>query len=148
MDEVWLRKLSPTDLRHALLLPPTVFVTNRQTAGYWQHCDVYSQELFAKAEQLLEVVETHHRRPDGQGSRSWLDGRYRRYRIDPARHGRSQSDRAGMKSYRFCFEIPVGFHYDVSDDSGRTFVIEVDGHSEMVNHCNVTPWGKVRRGRG
>jgi hypothetical protein len=32
MDEVWLNKLSPKDLRHALLLPPTVFVTNARTS--------------------------------------------------------------------------------------------------------------------
>lgn len=146
MDEVWLSKLSPPDLRHALLLPPQVFVTTSHTADYWRRCDVYSQELFASAEQLLADVERHHRHPDGQGGRSWPDCRNRRYRIDQARHGRSQSDRAGMKSYRFCFEIPAGFHYDVTDDFGRTFAIEIDGRRETVNHFNVTPWGKVRRG--
>lgn len=144
MDETWLRKLSPTDVRHALLLPPTVFVTNRNTAEYWQRCDVYSQERFASAEELLAEVEKHHRHPDGQGGRSWLDGRNRRYRIDMSRHGRSQADRTGMKSYRFCFEMPAGFHYDVSDDSGRTFTIEIDGRRQSVTHCNVTPWGNVR----
>jgi len=146
MDEVWLRKLSPTDLRHALLLPPKVFVTNRNTADYWQRCDVYSRDLFALAEQLLLDVERHHRRPDGQGGRSWLDSHNRRFRIDPARHGRSQADRAGKKSYRFCFEIPAGFHYDISGDDGKTFVVEINGRRESLTHCNVTPWGIVRRG--
>src|SRR6185312_13793423 len=32
MDEVWLDKFCPKDLRHALLLPPQVFATNRDTA--------------------------------------------------------------------------------------------------------------------
>ena len=146
MDEIWLAKLSPKDLRHALLLPPPVFVTNRHTADYWRRCDVYSEALVPTAERLIEVVEAQHRCPDGQGIRSWLDGRNRRYRIDPARHARSQADRAGMKSYRFCFEIPAGFHYDVTDDAGRAFVIEIDGRNHTVDHCNVTPWGKVRRG--
>lgn len=146
LDEVWLRRLSPTDLKHALLLPPMVFATNRDTADYWRHCDVYSQDLFASAEQLLTAVEKHHWRPDQQGGWSWLDGDSKRYRIDHARHGRSQADRAGMKSYRFCLEIPAGFHYDVSENSGRAFAIEIDGRYQSVTHCNVTPWGKVRRG--
>jgi hypothetical protein len=146
MDEVWLRKLSPTDLKHALLLPPIVFATNHYTADFWRHCDVYRQELFASGEQLLAEVERHHRRPDAQGARSWLDSRNRRYRIDHSKHGQSQADRAGEKSYRFCFEIPPGFHYDVTDDSGGTFTIAIDGRSQRVTHCNVTPWGRVRRG--
>jgi hypothetical protein len=123
-----------------------VFATNRDTAEYWRHCDVYSQELFVSAEQLLAAVNTHHLLPDQQGGWSWLDGGSKRYRIDHARHGRSQADRAGMKSYRFCFEIPAGFHYDVTDDSGRAFPIKIDSRYQSVTHCNVTPWGKVRRG--
>ena len=62
MDEVWLEKLSPKDLRHALLLPPTVFATNARTSEYWRHCDVYSTERFSSAEQLLSEVEHHQDR--------------------------------------------------------------------------------------
>lgn len=146
MDEVWLDKFCPKDLRHALLLPPRVFATNRDTAEYWWHCDTYSTERFAVAEKLLEDVERHHRRPDGQGGRSWLDSRNRRYRFDPARHARSPADRANRKSYRFCYEIPAGFHYDVTDDGGRPFKIGIDGRSCTLTRCNVTPWGVVRCG--
>ncbi len=146
LDQIWLEKFCPRDLRHALLLPPSVFATNRSTAKYWEQCDVYSQERFAIAERLLVDVERHHRRPDEQGGRSWLDERRRRFRVDLARHARSQADRAHLKSFRFCFEVPPGFHYDVSDDLGKTFVVEIDGRSERVQHCNISPWGHVRAG--
>jgi len=146
MDEAWLDKLSPKDLRHALLLPPTVFATNKTTFEYWLRCDVYSTERFESAEELLAAVESHHRRPDGQRAWSWLDSRNRRYRIDLSRHGRSHSDRAQRKAFRFCYEIPPGFHYDVTEDSGRPFKINIDGRSVTLTHCNVTPWGYVRRG--
>jgi len=146
MDELWLSRLSPHDLRHALLLPPAVFATNRETAEYWRYCDAYSKDVFTSAEQLLAKVEEHHRHPDPQGGRSWLDARGRRFRIDQARHGRSEADRAGMRSFRFCFEMPAGFHYDVSDDIGRTINVDIDGHMRAVSHFNVTPWGKLRRG--
>ena len=146
MDEAWLDKFCPRDLRHALLLPPPVFETNRDTDEYWRHCDTYSTDRFAAAEKLLANVEHHHRRPDGQGGRSWLDARNRRYRFDPARHGRSGADRQNRKSYRFCYKIPAGFHYDVTDDSGKSFKIEIDGRLYTLTHFNVTPWGVVRSG--
>ncbi len=146
IEEVWLHKFSPNDLRHALLLPPPVFATNVKTAEFWRHCDVYSTDRFASAEQLLDVVEQKHRRPDGQGGKSWLDSRNRRFRVDPGRHGRSAADRANRKSYRFCYEIPAGFHYDVTEDAGRSFRVTIAGRLETIAHCNVTPWGAVRRG--
>jgi hypothetical protein len=97
MDEAWLDKFCPRDLRHALLLPPPVFLTFRETAEYRRHCDTYSTDKFAAAEKLLDV-EYHHRRPDGQVGRSWLDARNGRYRFDPARHARSVVDRENRKS--------------------------------------------------
>lgn len=146
MDEVWLDRFCPRDLRHPLLLPPPVFATHDATADYWRHCDAYSVERFPAAEILLQVVDQQHRCPDGQGIRSWLDGRNRRFRIDPARHGRSTADRENRKSFRFCYEVPAGFHYDVSEDAGKAFRIDIDGRSQTLTHCNVTPWGRVRRG--
>jgi hypothetical protein len=34
LDEIWLHKVSPSDLRHPLLLPPTIFRTTRNTDRY------------------------------------------------------------------------------------------------------------------
>lgn len=146
MDQLWLEKLSPKDVRHALLLPPTVFATNARTAEYWRYCDVYAIERFASAEELLSEVERQHRRPDGQGNRSWLDSRNRRYKIDLSKHARSEQDRAQRKSFRFCWEVPPGFHYDVTHDTNRAFKIVIDGRLETLLHCNITPWGNIRRG--
>ena len=146
MDEEWLDKFCPKDLRHPLLLPPPVFATNNETAQYWRYCDSYSTAQFPAAEKLLKDVDRHHRRTDGQGSRSWLDARNRRYRFDPARHARSQADRDKVKSFRFCYEIPAGFHYDMTEDAGTAFKIDIDGRSHTLTHCNVTPWGLLRRG--
>jgi hypothetical protein len=146
LDEIWLEKLSPKDLRHALLLPPEFFATHPKTTDFWRRCDVYSLALIADSEQLLLAVEQHHRKPDGIGGRSWVDNRARRFRIDPSRHGRSANDRSQSKSYRFCYEIPAGFHYDVTDENGRPFTVKIGNQNESIMHCNVTPWGMVRRG--
>ena len=146
LDERWLEKLCPTDLRHALLLPPTMFRTNKKTDKYWNTCDAYSEERISRATRLLDTVENEHRKADGKGGRSWIDHNSRRYRVDPAKHGRTPEDRAEEKSYRFCFEVPPGFHYDVANDSGRSFSVQIDGWTQSVTHCNVSPWGHIRRG--
>jgi hypothetical protein len=146
LDEVWLGKLCPTNVQHPLLLPPLVFSTTRNTHDYWHRCDVYSAERIPDAEELLGIVEKEHRRPDVNGNHSWIDGHRHRYRIDPSKHGLSAADRARRKAYRFCYEVPSGFHYDVTDDGGRTFIIQIDGKLQKVAHCNITPWGHVRRG--
>jgi hypothetical protein len=146
IDEVWLSKISPSDLRHALLLPPTVLSTIRTTHEYWNKCDVYSPARIPEAERLLGIVGAEHRKPDGKGSRSWIDARKWRYRIDPSKHGRSTADRAKGNSYRFRYEVPRGFHYDVVEDAGGTFTVTVDGKPHKLTHCNVTPWGHIRNG--
>jgi hypothetical protein len=146
LDEVWLRKVSPSDLRHPLLLPPAIFRTARNTERYWHRCDVYSEERIREAEGLLSVVEKEHRKPDGSGGRSWVDGGKLRFKFDPSKHAISAGNRIGAKEYRFCYEMLPGFHYDVRDDAGKAFIIEIGGKPTTVHHCNVTPWGHVRRG--
>jgi hypothetical protein len=146
LDEVWLRKVSPSDPRHPLLLPPVIFRTTRHTEEYWHRCDIYSEDGVAEAERLLSVVERDHRKPDATGGRSWIDDRKLRFKFDPSKHAPSPTSRSGTKEYRFCYEVMPGFHYDVRDDSGKAFIIDIGGKSTTVTHCNVTPWGHVRRG--
>ena len=146
LDETWLQKISPSSLRHPLLLPPSIFRTAGSTEAYWHRCDVYSADRISKAEQLLSLVEKEHRRPDSTGGRSWIDGRKLRFKFDPSKHALSGDGRTGAKEYRFCYEVMPGFHYDVTDDAGRAYIIEIGGTPTTVHHCNVTPWGHVRKG--
>jgi hypothetical protein len=147
MDEIWLDKFCPRDLRHPLLLPPTVFEPEKDTTGYWAQCDVYRTDRFEWAERLLSEVEKRHRLPDGEGKRTWVDARGRRFRFDPSKHGRSGTNRAGKKAFRFCFEVPIGFHYDVATDKDGYFTVMINGKLESVRHCNANPWGRVWRGK-
>jgi hypothetical protein len=142
LDAVWLSKISPADLRHALLLPPSMFRPARCVEGYWDRCAVYKPDGIPRAEKVLETVEREHRRPDKDGGNSWLDSKRMRYKFDPGRHAMSEGARAGTRDYRFCYEVISGFHYDVRDDRGGSFI--VDGKSRPVKHCNVTPWGHIR----
>jgi hypothetical protein len=80
-----------------------------------------------------------------QSAIPFLDRKWR-YRFDPSKHGISPTNRGGGKTFRFCYEVLPGFHYDVSDDHGGWFTVDVDGKRERLKHCNVTPWGLVRQG--
>jgi hypothetical protein len=39
-----------------------------------------------------------------------------------------------------------GFVVEGRDDGGKAFIIEIGDKPMTVQHCNVTPWGHVRRG--
>jgi hypothetical protein len=147
MDNIWLDRFCPQDLRHALLLPSSVFATEKETASYWSQCDVYNTDSFEYGAKLLLDVTKRHWRHDSQGKHSWLDTRNRRFRIDPSMHAPSIADRHGRKSFRFCFEVPCGFHYDVTHEHGDYFKIELDNRIQSVRHCNISPWGHIRRGK-
>lgn len=143
LEEKWLQRIGPSDVNHALLLPPDQFEPEKRCANYWHHCDVYAESGIEKAESILQAVKSHHRKPDGPG-RSWLDSRSLRFRIDPSRHGLSPNERSAKQSYRFCFAVPLGFHFDVSHDKGRQFTLIKDGAPHRFTRVNVTPWGHLR----
>src|SRR5205085_4478302 len=82
LETAWLARVSPHDLRHPLLLPPSVFSTHRDVSNYWKICDTYSVKGLPKAEAILSSVDRYHRRPDSKGIRCWLDNKKRRFRFD------------------------------------------------------------------
>ena len=92
-------------------------------------------------------LRKYHRRPDGKGARSWLDNPVADVieSIPPNMDVRIPTVLSAKHSVS-AYEIPPGFHYDVTEDSGRAFGIDIDGRSITLTHCNVTPWGHVRRG--
>jgi len=144
IEEIWLAQIAPRDVQHQLLLPPPVFTTHKGVHLYWEACDTYKVSGIEAAEKILKnVTSVHRKRRDGQ--MVWVDAKGRDYKIDRSFHSRSQDDRQGVRRYRFCFQIPPGFHYDVSKN-GDTFDMELEGRAVSMTHANVTPWGYVRRG--
>jgi hypothetical protein len=78
--------------------------------------------------------------------RSLLDGSGRQFRFDPARHALSPQERAKERRFRFCFEVPSGFHCDVEHQSGGEFSLKdhLGALFQKIRHANVDPWGSVR----
>ena len=70
------------------------------------------------------------------GGRSWIDDRKLRYPFDPSKHGATEQNRAGRKAFRFCYEVLSGFHYDLEEDSGGWFHIEINGKESLNNNMD------------
>jgi hypothetical protein len=150
-EKRWLHTICPPDLHHALLLPPPCFEPARKLKGYWEKCDVYGNtELLAVAHDVLQSVSAEHRRrKEGQGhgqhGQCWRDCKGRQFTFDPARHAMSPSERAGERRFRFCFQLPVGFHFDVQHEFGTEFTVRDKlGSAYTGRHLNIDPWGSVR----
>jgi hypothetical protein len=145
-EQRWLDMICPTDLRNPLLLPPPSFEPDRDLNDYWSKCDVYRDAAqLGIAHELLNKVRTRHRKPREKSGQVWVDSKSRRFAFDPARHARSPLERTGRKRYRFCFNLPAGFHFDVQHESEREFILQDRmGASHRGRHLNVDPWGSVR----
>jgi len=145
-EERWSQSIAPRDLHHPLLLPPPSFGPEREVQNYWKTCDTYRDtSTLTTANNTLQRVRALHRRMlSGLGS-FWLDCRRLRFRIDPTRHGRTPDERQGIQRHRFCFPVPLGFHFDVEhEDSGVFTIRDQVGVIHTLRHANVDPWGSLR----
>jgi len=144
-EKRWWEAVCPKDVRHALLLPPPSFKPERHLRGFWHVCDVYRDvALIERAQQMLKDVAGCHRRKAAAGQ-CWIDIGGRRFKNDPSHHGLTIEERAGGRRFRFCMEVPVGFHYDVDRDAGDEFwIYDLSGNRHRTRHANVDPWGMVR----
>jgi hypothetical protein len=146
----WCKAVGPSDLSHPLLLPNVSFEPAVDLNGFWSHCDCYGMTtLLTTAHNFVGRFTSIHRRRSDTGP-YWLDRSGRAFRVDRSLHGRSARERSGRKLYRFCFELPPGFHYDVTGDHGGAFVIDGSDMSEGdvarhfdVARANVTPFGHL-----
>ena len=144
-EQQWCTALKPTDLNHALLLPPISFVPARDLQGFWRQCDCYNDARLNAASNLLERFGREHRKSQAGVGAFWLDTGGRRFIVDRARHARTAEERVGRRLFRFCYEVPHGFHYDVTHETNPRFnLITTERTHVGITRANVDSWGSVR----
>lgn len=145
-EERWVSVVRPPSLGHPLLLPPPSFEPSASIGDFWTACDVYHEtKLIGEAHDILQKVVAHHRKHESGLGSFWKDERNRRFCWDHTCHAMTPEERMGMRRFRFCLEVPRGFHFDVAHESGGRFWLrDCDGTSHTVTHCNVDSWGRVR----
>lgn len=143
-ERKWCRIARPSDVRHPLLLPPPSFEVHRDVGDFWKECDCYGQSAeLTKVHNLLDKVWRRHRKKVGR-KQLWMDTAKRCFRWDQSRHALTPDERSGRSRFRFCFEVPAGFHYDVTHERGESFTVLGTSGSFVSRHANVDPWGGIR----
>lgn len=147
-ERQWATRIRPTDLRHPLLLPAPSFEAEDDVAHLWDACDCYyTEQSLADATEVIDQFERLHRRSsknDGPRAWFWFDRQNRCFKHDKAGHGRSAMARAGGRQFRFAFEVPADFHFDVRCEGKPISLRDAAGQLHAADtHLNVNPWGKV-----
>lgn len=145
-EERWCKALKPSDWHSPLCLPPPSFEVDEDIQDFWRTCDCYRDTpRIAAAHDILQKVISRHKYTKPGAGAYWMDLRSRRFKVDKSMHGMTPAQRAGKKSFRFAWEVPVGLHYDVVHGSdGKKFAIQ--SNNQLHQGClrvNVNPWGHV-----
>ena len=142
----WCDAIRPSDVRSPLLLPEVSFVPEREVVDFWRHCDCYRDaSRLTRANNLLQAVRGAHRRSKAGVGAYWVDAGRRQFIVDPSYHATSREERRGLLRFRFCYQVPAGFHYDVTHELGERFSIRGRGEfHDRVLRVNADPWGSIR----
>lgn len=143
-ESQWMEGVRPRDLGSPLILPCGHFVPSSVVQRFWSSCDCYwRSDALEAAKAIIGQVRQLHSRSSKGISRYWVDSQGLCFHRATAFHGRSLEERRGLKRFRFCFEVPPGFHFDVCRTDARPFTLA--DRSEM-ERANIDPWGFVRPG--
>jgi hypothetical protein len=145
-EKQWNETVRLKDVNHPLLLPPPSFKAHSTIQNYWKECDVYWEtRKLTRVKIALQAVEARHRKTDSFRP-YWLDSANKHFQKDPNPHAMTPEERQGRQRFRFCFPIPVGFHFDVKHQTSQSFWLTDHNKAarNIQGHANVDPWGRIR----
>lgn len=140
----WSAAVKPQDESCCLLLPECAFAANYAVKHLWEIAGQQGIERIRGAALASERFKSAHwlRRDDVR--RAWIDEEGRAFDHHGPRHGVAPFPR----SWKFSYQLPGGFHFDVTAMDSRAFrVIDWDKRRHAVSglkHVNIDPHGYVR----
>lgn len=141
-EELWRSSVRPPDVRSPLMLPECSFKPNGLLNQAWKR----AQRVVADRDEINSVraliVRFWH---EHYLQRCWIDAYDLRFNYRGARHGVIPAARR----WKFAHELPEGFHFDVSADRGRPFLLrdEAGVVRKYTKYANVDCHGHVRGGK-
>jgi len=142
-EELWRNIVRPRDTRSPLVLPEAVFEASPRVRHVWRLAQKvqHDDDRTAEVTQLLQSFRQEH-----YLKRYWRDANARRFDPGGARHG---GHIPSERCWKYCFEIPPGFHFDVSAElGGHISIRDAEGRvHEYTNYANVDCHGYVRSGK-
>ncbi len=154
-EEVWLERIKPKNTSSPLLLLEFCFVSSHPHSQLWNQALEYGDpERTVATEQAISeftvayeairkgFVDAHRTAATGQPAR-WIDLKQKLFDGNGARHGGAPFPRR----WKYSFELPNGFHWDVTTADGSKFAL-LDSTGTLYNiptgkHCNVDSHGYV-----
>ena len=141
IERLWRDKLRPRGVDAPGLLPESSF-SPKSCEDMWARI----RSVHLNKDDIDRVyLLTRHFRKSHYGKGAWEDSRGLRFRAAAARHG----SRPPYGMYKFTYQLPEGFHYDVrSNAANRDFTInDVEGKLHRFQaYTNIDCHGSVRGG--
>lgn len=135
----WRAKVRPHGLESPLFLPETHFEARTEDLNrLWERS--YSVRKKKDDVRAIQTLANHFRRHHYRAGH-WRDAHDLLWRRDASYHGKAPPDRR----WKYTFELPPGFHYDVTHAHGRGFYLADEfGYSRrFLSHANVDCHGHV-----
>lgn len=145
-EEEWIRTVQPSSPVSPLLLPQGCFSANRPYDQLWQLVEAFGDENAIRgAAKAIEAFDRCYRKATTSPARLWTDERGLVFDHQGPYHATAPHPR----DWKYSYNLPAGFHYDVKAASGRTFAVRDHAGSEhratAGGHVNIDPHGHVDR---
>lgn len=137
LEDGWRRRIRPTSHHHALILPSRTFQSSLDPWTTAQRAE--TERACARAQAEIDAFGGGHRY---QGK--WRDHRSLLFDSGGANHGNAPEDRR----WKFTFQLPSGFHFDVTHERGQQFsLVDAGGRRHRFRkYTNVDAHGHIRGG--
>jgi hypothetical protein len=142
-EQFWEEQIKPTATSSPALIPESSFAT-RAFADLWTRVESYGDLGSLKGVPDLIHRFTAEILKQVDDDKAWVDDRELVFSFRGARHAVAPFPR----NWKYSYEIPDGFHYDVKHRNGKGFKIksmDSDYRSFPAGaHANVDPHGEIR----
>ncbi|GAB0057574.1 hypothetical protein SIID45300_01905 [Candidatus Magnetaquicoccaceae bacterium FCR-1] len=144
-EEYWRNNIKPDDIYHPLLLPKDIFNSQCKCQNLWEICDTYGDfNNLHDANRKIKIFTTTYQHTMVHGGRGWKDTTKLLFDPNGARHG----DAPDFHRWKYSFQLPEGFHYDVNHEREQAFHVRdakgVTRSATQGGHLNIDPHGHVR----
>jgi hypothetical protein len=142
-EEQWRAHVRPRNTTSPVILPESSFEAAHQLCDVWRR----AHRVRLGHDRLMVVGDLMRRfRGEHYSKGCWVDTRARRFDPRGARHGLHCP---AERRWKFTFEVPLGFHFDVTTGGGGAFSLR-DAEGTVCTYtayANVDCHGYVRGGR-
>lgn len=149
-EQAWIDSVKPTDTASPVILPAKLFKTKGEFANLWARCEAYGdiEAIRATGASIQKFTGSFRRPIDSMKDEKtpWIDDDGWVWKDDGEQHGKAPPP----KNWKYSWEVPEKFHFDVmpKNPKSKTHFVDVHGTSHKLpkdsKYMNVTVHGEVR----